>query len=98
MNRRRFAFVALVSFALGIPVLVVGQDEQTPVEVPDQIEQPAPSDQPAPAIFSPQGSVITPDSSVMRPEDAGRYAHTNHLIFVPQGGPLASIMPSFTLC
>ena len=62
----------------------------------DQIEQPALSDQPAPATCSPQGSVITPGSSVARPEDAGRYAHTNHLIFVPQGGPLASIMPSFS--
>jgi hypothetical protein len=36
MNRRQFAFIALVSFVLGIPVLAAGQDEQTPVEVSDR--------------------------------------------------------------
>jgi subtilase family serine protease len=33
-----------------------------------------------------KGHVIIPDSSIARPGDAGIRAHTNHLIFVPDGG------------
>ncbi len=32
-----------------------------------------------------KGHVIVPDSSIVRPGDAGIRAHTNHLIFVPDG-------------
>ena len=57
------------------------------------------------------GRVIVPSSSVMRPGDRGLRAHTNHLIFVPQGmqapaaaalagpsnlAPAASATPNYT--
>lgn len=46
---------------------------------------------PAPAVYpqvvtqTPQGTIITPGSSVSRPADAGVRAHTNIHIFVPKG-------------
>ena len=46
--------------------------------------------------FTPAGTVITPDSSVARPEDVGLRAHTNHLIFVPAGHPMSSVNPFYT--
>jgi hypothetical protein len=36
----------------------------------------------SPEFIRGQGQVIVPDSTVEHPEDAGRKAHTNHLIFV----------------
>jgi kumamolisin len=36
------------------------------------------------------GRVIVPESSIVRPGDAGRRAHTNHLVFVPQGMQMAA--------
>ena len=41
-----------------------------------------------------RGRVIVPDSSVERPEDAGIRAHTNYLIFVPEGEESVSLAPS----
>jgi subtilase family serine protease len=92
-NRKLLVFGPLASLALGIPVLAAAQ-EQTPEVAADQIA--ASSSLPAPVIFTPAGTVITPASSIARPEDAGLYAHTNHLIFVPTGGQIASIVPAFT--
>jgi len=43
-----------------------------------------------------RGTVITPKSSVQRPEDAGRFAHTNYKIFQPEGRNLADINPDNT--
>jgi len=34
-------------------------------------------------ITTPRGTIIVPNSSVVRPQDQGKRAHTNHLIFVP---------------
>jgi kumamolisin len=57
------------------------------------------------AVPSPQGNVIVPESSVVRTEDYGLRAHTNHLILAPeaarsmpreQAEPEASAAPSFT--
>jgi len=36
------------------------------------------------------GRIIVPSSSVVRAQDLGVRAHTNHLVFVPQGMPLAA--------
>jgi subtilase family serine protease len=40
--------------------------------------------------------VVTPASSLTRPEDAGLFAHTNYHIFVPAGGPMSSVTPYYT--
>ncbi|MGA8103040.1 MAG: hypothetical protein WB869_12845, partial [Candidatus Acidiferrales bacterium] len=43
--------------------------------------------QPAPAQnVSPGSAIVTPESSVERPEDLGVRAHTNILLVVPRGG------------
>jgi kumamolisin len=39
-------------------------------------------------IVTPSGNVIIPGTSVENPGDRGQRAHTNHLIFEPQKGPL----------
>ena len=44
----------------------------------------------------PQERYSHPDSSIARPGDAGIRAHTNVHVFVPAGGTLASVSPSFT--
>lgn len=49
----------------------------------------------SPDVFQSQavripGRVIVPQSSIARAGDAGQRAHTNHLVFVPQGMPLAA--------
>ncbi len=44
-------------------------------------------------IFRPQGTVITPASSVSRP---GKGAHTNFKIFVPAGHQVSSAVPDYT--
>jgi subtilase family serine protease len=82
MNKTRlFAFAVLLSFALGTSALAAAQDESTPEQA---------------AIFRPEGTVITPESSVARPEDAGVRYHTNHLIFVPAGRQVSSPNPDYT--
>ena len=94
---RLLGSAVLLSFAFGMCELVVGQEEHTPDEGPALNQQVAPTYQPAqPAIFTPQGNVITPASSVVRPEDAGLYAHTNYHIFVPSGSQMSDPTPSFT--
>jgi kumamolisin len=35
------------------------------------------------SLRPPRGTIIVPSSSVVRPQDGGKRAHTNHLIFVP---------------
>lgn len=96
-KRRSFALAALASFALAIPVLAVGQDETTTEDTPEQTAQSAPTYQATqPAVFRPMGTVITPESSIARPEDAGVSYHTNYHFFIPAGRPLASMTPDFT--
>ena len=88
---RLLGSAVLLSFAFGMCELAVGQEEHTPDEGPALNQQVAQTYQPAqPAIFTPQGNVITPASSVVRPEDAGLYAHTNYHIFVPSGSQMSS--------
>jgi kumamolisin len=43
-----------------------------------------------------QGAVITPASSVVRPEDAGIRAHTNLMLFAPAGRDMSTISPDTT--
>ncbi len=40
-----------------------------------------------------RGTVIVPDTSVEHPGDAGLHAHTNHLIFVPEGAQANASSP-----
>jgi kumamolisin len=95
---RLFAWTALLSIAIATAASAFAQDEErTPEEDAIQAAQELPTTQQAqPAIATPTGTVITPDSSIVRPEDAGTLAHTNHLIFVPTGYPVSSVTPSFT--
>jgi hypothetical protein len=62
-------------------------------EVPEVQAGSAPAEA---AAFKLEGKVITPDSSVAHPEDAGVRFHTNYLIFVPEGRQLFSPSPDFT--
>ena len=92
----RIALVMTVVFcALG---MLAQETELTRPQVsPDEMATPVPAVQTSqPAIFKPQGTVITQASSVMRPEDAGIRAHTNYLIFVPAGQPMSSPVPNNT--
>ena len=43
--------------------------------------------QSAPPGWHGEGVVVTPESSVPKPEDAGKRMHTNTKIFVPTYGP-----------
>ncbi len=92
-----FALAMLSSLALGTIQLAAAQDERTPEEPAAQAQPATTTDQaPQPAIFKPQGRVIIPDSSVVRPEDAGIRSHTNYEIFVPAGHPVSSPTPDYT--
>jgi len=87
----------LLSFALGTSALAIAQDEATSDDSAAQAEQSIATDQAVqPEIVARQGTVITPESSIMRAEDAGIRAHTNTLIFVPAGRPLSSVNPDDT--
>ncbi len=91
-------FAAVLSFALGASVRAVAQEAHTP---PDETAVPAQqgnttNEAVQAAIFRPRGTVITPASSVVRPEDAGLRAHTNVLIWVPEGRPMVSVQPDYT--
>jgi kumamolisin len=44
-------------------------------------------------IVTPEGTVIIPQSSIERPEDAGIFMHTNTEIFVPAGREISTITP-----
>jgi kumamolisin len=78
-------------------LLAAPQDERTPEQETLQTEERTATDEAAQSVaFKPQGMVITPESSVFRPEDAGVRAHTNYLIFVPAGREVSSPNPDFT--
>ena len=101
MKTRLFAFCSVLSFGLATwaPSLVPApQDEQhtPPQAAVEPGEAPASDEVSQRAIYRPQGNVITPASSVVRPEDAGVRAHTNHLIFVPAGHETSSVFPDST--
>ncbi|HXJ96909.1 MAG TPA: S53 family peptidase [Terriglobia bacterium] len=102
MKTRLVAVCSVLSFGLATwaaPALrAVPQDEtHTPPQAAAQPEEPPVSDEGSqPAIYKPQGNVITPDSSVARPDDAGLRAHTNVHIFVPSGRQQSSAVPDYT--
>ena len=51
--------------------------------------------QPGPVVDD-KGRILIPDSSIERPEDRGKSAHTHHLIFVPKGQVGPTISPNNT--
>ncbi len=98
MTRMRFVvFSVILSFAFATSAVLLAQEASTTEEgaTPAQAEI-APGQAPQPQIYRRPGTVITPESSIMRPEDAGIRAHTNVLIFVPQNRPLSSVNPDDT--
>ena len=102
MKTRFVAICSVLSFGLATwaaPALrAVPQDEtHTPPLATTQPEEAPVSDEGSqPAVYRPQGNVITPDSSVVHPEDAGLRAHTNVLVFVPSGREQSSAVPDNT--
>ena len=91
---RLFTLGVLLLFALGTAATLAAQDKLDHAQPAALTVQ---SDQaPQPEIFHPRGRVIVPESSVVRPEDAGLRAHTNVLIFVPEGMPVSSPIPNNT--
>jgi kumamolisin len=78
----------MLLFLAGSSGLAVAQDNV----IPEQPVQQQPTPPPA-GIFTPQGTVITPPSSVSRP---GKGVHTNFKIFVPAGRQVSSAIPDYT--
>jgi len=93
---RLFALAVLLSFTLATWHQAAAQEERTPEQSVEDAQATPANQGPQPEIVKPMGTVFTPDSSVVRPGDAGRYAHTNHLIFIPAGRPMSSPTPDFT--
>jgi subtilase family serine protease len=93
MSKMKFFAFAVLVFALGASVLAAAQaDVRTP-----GVQRDAAGYQAAPAAaVRLQGRVITPASSVARPEDAGKTAHTNYHLFAPEGRDMATISPDNT--
>ena len=87
-----FAVAVLLLFAMGTSVLATAQEDMSPVQ-PTAQQKPAPAPS---AIFKHPGQVIRPESSVARPEDAGIRAHTNYLLFLPEGRKMSEINPENT--
>jgi kumamolisin len=80
---------AAFSFMVAVSATAFAQDA---AEAPDA--QATSADQAVqPEIFHRKGTIVVPDSSVVRNEDIGVRAHTNHLIFVPEGHPIATATP-----
>ena len=92
----RIALILTVLFcALGI--IAQEADLTRPQVSPDEITtQTLTVPTSPPASHKPFGAMITPASSVFRPEDAGLRAHTNYLIFVPAGQAMSSPVPNNT--
>jgi kumamolisin len=100
MQNQNWRFLSRVIVVAAVTVLfvsfstfVAAQDNRTP----EQPEAQAPYQAPSAASFVQQGTVITPTSSVERPEDAGVRAHTNYLLFAPAGRPMSSTSPDNTV-
>ena len=71
----RLVVAVVVCFAMN--ALAQYAPEKTPaLDIPQQAEA-APAS-PAPQIYHPQGQVIVPASSVVRPQDSGLRAHNQH--------------------
>lgn len=85
--------VAIAVLVMACLTMASAQDERTPEQPAAQAA--AYQGPPAGAVRQ-QGSVIIPESSVARPEDAGKFAHTFLKIFAPAGRPMASITPDNT--
>jgi len=85
--------VLVLAGVLLVSGFMVAQDELT--RTPEQPSEPV-AQAPQPAIVKHEGKIITPASSVHRPEDAGLRAHTNHLIFVPEGRAMSTVNPDNT--
>lgn len=95
MNKRGvLAVTGLLLFTFWVSGMMAAQDEDAKTP-----QQPVVSLQPSlpqGPIVKHEGTVITPPSSVARPEDTGLRAHTNYHIFVPAGKTLATINPNNT--
>jgi kumamolisin len=92
------AAIAVVTATLLIvcfSTFAAAQDERSPEQRGMQPEA-VPYQAPPAAAVRQQGTVITPPSSIHRPEDAGLRAHTNYLLFAPAGRPMSSISPDNT--
>jgi hypothetical protein len=85
---------AIVALSLSFVTPALTQDAtQTPSKAqPEAIYHAAP----ATAVAPGRAAVIVPTSSIARPEDAGRFAHTNIKLFVPEGKTLGTINPDNT--
>jgi len=95
MTKMRFVVVAIALSFVGSSALVAAQEDgRTSGEAAQAADEfVVPAQQNQPQIVHHQGTVITPDSSVARAEDAGIRAHTNVLIFQPTGRPISSPIP-----
>ena len=96
-----FASATVFSFALAsvghsnAQDLTLTKTPEQPIKTLQQLEAQETVEPEAPVaqIFTPQGRVITPASSVSRP---GKAVHTNYKIFVPAGHQISSAVPEYT--
>jgi len=89
--------LSLATWGAGVSLATPQDEQHTPPQATVRSDEAPLGDEASqPAIYKPQGSVITPASSVERPEDAGVRAHTNVLVFVPAGHQASSASPNDT--
>ena len=84
--------IVVAAVTVLVATVAGAQNTRTPGARPEAAQYQAPS---ADTLVQP-GTVIIPASSVQRPEDAGRFAHTNYMLFHPAGRNMADINPDNT--
>jgi kumamolisin len=92
---RAIAIATVTVLVVSFSIFAAAQGDRTP-EQPGAQPEAAPYQAPPAAAVRPQGTVITPASSIHRPEDAGLKMHTNYMFFVPAGHSMSSISPDNT--
>jgi subtilase family serine protease len=94
---RLLAFSTLLLFVFVTSTLAVAQEEIVSREaaVADQSARDLAQSAQREIVTRP-GTIVVPESSAIRAEDAGVRAHTNHLIFVPAGQPMSTPTKTYT--
>jgi len=93
MQNKKWQFLIVVGAVAVLATFAVAQDGRSPGAQKQIVHPYTP---PSADSVVQRGTVITPQSSVQRPGDAGRFAHTNYKIFQPEGRNLADITPDNT--
>jgi len=93
MQNKKWQFLIVVGVVAVLATVAAAQSGRTPGAKEQALHTYTP---PSANSFVQQGTVIKPSSSVQRPEDAGKFAHTNYMLFHPAGRDMKSISPDNT--